>query len=76
MDIHAKRNRSELVIDVTAHEEGVVVRAALDGEPLPARGFHGPRKRESDLLAETIDAAGSDPIAAEVLAMAAKLVSG
>jgi len=74
VDIHARRNRSELVINVTAHEEGVVVRAALDGNPMPARGFHGPRKRESDLLAETIDAAGSDPIAAEVLAMTAKLV--
>lgn len=76
VDLHATRNASELAIDVTAYEEGVVVKAVLDGVEMPARRFFAPRKRESDLLAETIDAPGSDPIAAEALAMAAELVHG
>jgi glucose-6-phosphate dehydrogenase assembly protein OpcA len=75
VDIHATRSRSELAIDVTAYEEGVVVKASLDGDPMPERRFFAPRKRESDLLAETIDAAGRDPISAEVLAKAAELVA-
>lgn len=75
VDLHASRNKSELKIHVTAREEGVVVNASLDGRPMPARRFDAPRKRESDLLAETIDAAGRDRIAMEVLTMAATLVS-
>ena len=51
------------------------VNASLDGRPMPARRFDAPRKRESDLLAETIDAPGRDRIAMEVLTMAATLVS-
>ncbi len=74
VDLHATRNRSELEIHVTAYADGVVVRAALDGNAMPERHFHAPRKRESDLLAETIDAAGRDPISHEVLAAAAMLV--
>lgn len=76
VDLHATRNRSRLAIDVTAEAEGVVVKAALDDEPMPERRFLAPRKREADLLAETIDAAGRDPISGEVLAMAAELVAG
>ena len=76
VDLQASRNRSRLVIDVTAYAEGVVVKAALDDEPMPERRFMAPRKREADLLAETIDAAGRDRIAGEVLAMAAELVAG
>jgi glucose-6-phosphate dehydrogenase assembly protein OpcA len=75
VDLHATRNHQQLRVDVTAYEEGVIVRADLDGNAMPARQFHAPRKRESDLLAETIDAAGKDPIAAEVLAMAAELLA-
>jgi hypothetical protein len=74
--VHATRKGSELAIDVTAYQDGVVVKAALDGVEMPARRFFAPRKRESDLLAETIDAAGGDPIAAEALAKAAELVHG
>ena len=75
VDLHASRNKAELKIHVTAEEEGVVVKASLDGKSMPARRFHAPRKRESDLLAETIDAAGRDRIAMDVLTMAATLVS-
>jgi hypothetical protein len=60
---------------VTAYADGVVVRASLDGEAMPERRFRAPRKREADLLAETIETAGRDPITGEVLAMAARLVA-
>ena len=74
VEVHAKRNRAELSIGVTASAEGVVVQAAFDGNVMPERTFFAPRLRESDLLASTIDAAGRDPIAEEALAMAAELV--
>jgi hypothetical protein len=41
---------------------------------MPERRFLAPRKREADLLAETIESAGRDQISGEVLAMAARLV--
>lgn len=74
VDLHAKRNHSELTVDVTASADGVVVRATLDGEAIPERTFMAPRRREAELLAETIDAAGRDAISKAVLAMAAVLV--
>jgi hypothetical protein len=52
-----------------------MVQASLDGEPMPDRRFFAPRKREADLLADTIEAAGRDPLTAETLAMAAQLVA-
>ena len=60
VELHAKRGRSSCVVEVTAYAEGVVVRATLDGEAIPERMFIAPRRREADLLAETIDAAGRD----------------
>jgi glucose-6-phosphate dehydrogenase assembly protein OpcA len=74
VDLHAKRNRSELTVDVTAHADGVIVRATLDGQAIPERIFIAPRRAEAELLAETIDAAGRDAISTQVLAMAAVLV--
>ena len=62
------------MVEVTAHADGVVVRATLDGEAIPERFFMAPRRREAELLAETIDAAGRDAISTQVLAMAAVLV--
>jgi len=75
VQLHATRNRSQLWVEVTAYADGVVVQASLDREPLPERRFPAPRKREADLLAETIEAAGKDPIGADVLATAARLVA-
>ena len=72
--LHAKRSRSELTVDVTAHADGVIVGATLDGEAIPERIFVAPRRREAELLAETIDAAGREAISTAVLAMAAVLV--
>jgi hypothetical protein len=75
VQLHATRAGSQLWVEVTAFADGVVVAASLDSEPLPERRFLAPRKREADLLAETIEAAGKDPIGAEVLATAARLVA-
>ena len=75
VELHASRNRSDLAVEVTAYADGVVVQASLDGEPMPERRFLAPRKREADLLAETIETAGRDPIAADMLAAAARLVA-
>jgi glucose-6-phosphate dehydrogenase assembly protein OpcA len=75
VQLHATRARSQLWIEVTAYADGVVVQATLDGEAMPERRFLAPRKRESDLLAETIESAGRDQISGEVLAMAARLVA-
>jgi glucose-6-phosphate dehydrogenase assembly protein OpcA len=74
VELHATRNRAELSIGVTASADGVGVLASFDGTRMPERMFFAPRLRESDLLAMTIDAAGRDPIAGDVLAMAGELI--
>ncbi len=74
VDLRCERRRSVLEIDVTAMAEGVVVRATVDGEPMPERRFHAPRKREPDLLAQAIDEAGHDHVGAEALAQAAMIL--
>lgn len=74
VQLHATRAAAQLWVEVTAYAEGVVVQASLDGAPMPERRFLAPRKREADLLAETIETAGRDSITAEVLAMTARLV--
>jgi glucose-6-phosphate dehydrogenase assembly protein OpcA len=74
VELYARRGRSELVLEVTAYAEGVVVMASVDDERLPERRFFAPRRREADLLALTIDSPGEDRVADEVLAMTAKLL--
>jgi glucose-6-phosphate dehydrogenase assembly protein OpcA len=74
VELHATRNRSQLWVEVTAYQEGVVVHATLDSKVIPERRFLAPRRREADLLAETIDAAGRDRLTGEVLAMSARLL--
>jgi glucose-6-phosphate dehydrogenase assembly protein OpcA len=74
VQLHATRTGAQLWVEVTAQADGVVVQASLDGDAMPERRFLAPRKREADLLAETIETAGRDPLAAAVLTMAAKLV--
>ena len=51
-----------------------MVQASVDDERLPERRFFAPRRREADLLALTIDDAGRDRVAREILAMTARLV--
>ncbi len=74
VELYARRARSELVLEVTAYAEGVVVMASVDDQRLPERRFFAPRRREADLLAMTIDAAGGDHIGKQILEMTAKLV--
>jgi glucose-6-phosphate dehydrogenase assembly protein OpcA len=76
VDLRCERRASALEIDVTAEAEGVVVRAAVDGEAMPVRRFHAHRQRESDLLAQTLDEAGLDRVGAAALAAAAELADG
>ena len=75
VQLHATRAGSQLWVEVTAYAEGVVVQASLDGQPMAERRFLAPRKREADLLAETIESAGRDPISSAVIEMAARLVA-
>lgn len=75
VELHALRGHSQLWVEVTAYADGVVVHASLDADPLPERRFIAPRRREAELLAETIDTAGRDQLTAEVLAMSARLVA-
>lgn len=74
VELHATRGNSQLWIEVTAYAEGVIVHAELDGRALPERRFLAPRRREADLLAETIDTAGRDALTGEVLTMSAHLL--
>jgi hypothetical protein len=75
VELHASRLHSHLEVEVTAYADGVIVKAELDGVGMPERRFLAPRKREPDLLAEAIDAAGRDEISAEILAMTAHLLA-
>jgi hypothetical protein len=74
VELHAMRGRSQLWVEVTAYAEGVIVHASLDAAPMPERRFLAPRRREADLLAETIDTAGRDLLTGEVLTMSAHLL--
>lgn len=74
VELHAMRGHSQLWVEVTAYADGVVVQASLDSQSMRERRFLAPRRRESELLAETIDSAGRDEIAAEILAMTARLI--
>jgi glucose-6-phosphate dehydrogenase assembly protein OpcA len=75
VELHATRGRSQLWVEVTAYAEGVSVHASLDAKSMPERRFLAPRRREADLLAETIDTAGRDRLTGEVLTMSAHLLA-
>jgi len=73
VELTARRRSGELDIGVSAEAEAVIVRAALDGSSLPVRRFMAPRRTEVELLAETIESVGSDPVATAALVAAAEL---
>ncbi|TAJ99690.1 MAG: hypothetical protein EPO36_11585 [Chloroflexota bacterium] len=73
VELTARRRSVDLEIRVTAEAEAVIVRATLDGAELPARRFHAPRRTEVELLAETIESVGRDPVATAALVAAADL---
>jgi len=76
VELRCERRGSALEIDVTAMAEGVLVRAAVDGEAMPERSFHAHRLRESDLLAQTLDETGPDRVGLAALTTAAELAAG
>jgi glucose-6-phosphate dehydrogenase assembly protein OpcA len=75
VELIAHARGMDLRVDVTARAEGVTVRQLVNGASLPARDFLAARRNEADLLAETIESVGSERVAAETLAMAARLVA-
>jgi len=74
VELTARRRSGALDVAVTAEAEAVIVRASLDGVSLPERRFMAPRRTEVELLAETIESVGRDPVATAALRMAAELV--
>ncbi len=76
VELLAERRGSELRADVTAEQETVHVRVWVDGVEALDRLFHAPRRTESDLLAETIEASGRDPVAVDALRASAELIGG
>lgn len=73
VELTARRRAAELQVAVTAEAEAVIVRTALDGRPMPVRRFMAPRRTEVELLAETIESVGRDPLATAALLTAAEL---
>ncbi len=76
VEITAHRHHQALGIIVSAEAESVIVRSSLDSQTLPERRFMAPRRADVDLLAETIESVGRDPIAVAALRTAARLVGG
>jgi glucose-6-phosphate dehydrogenase assembly protein OpcA len=74
VELGARRRAAELEVKVTAEADGVIVRSTLDGAALPERRFMAPRRTEVELLAETIESVGRDPVATAALLSAARLV--
>jgi len=73
VELAARRHDETLGIVVSAEAEAVIVRTTLNGRELPARRFMAPRRTEVELLAETIDSVGRDPVAIAALRAAAEL---
>jgi glucose-6-phosphate dehydrogenase assembly protein OpcA len=76
VELLASRRGSELRADVTAEAENVHVHTFVDGVQYLDRTFKAPRRVETDLLAEAIEAGGRDLVAVGTLRMAATLAGG
>ncbi len=74
VELSARRRGAALEVVVSAEAEAVIVQASLDGKVLPIRRFMAPRRTEVELLAETIESVGVDPVAVAALLAAADLV--
>jgi Glucose-6-phosphate dehydrogenase subunit len=73
VEILAERRGSELRADVTAEAENVHVHAWLDGVEALDRTFKAPRRSDVDLLGETLEGNGRDPVSVGTIRMAAQL---
>ena len=76
IELLAEWRGSELRADVTAEQDAVHARVWQDGVHALERGFNAPRRMEIDLLAESIEAIGQDPVATGAPRMAAELAGG
>ena len=74
VELLAERRGRELRADVTAEAEIVRVRVWQDGVEALDRHFRAPRRNDTDLLAEAIEANSGDPIAAGALRSASALI--
>ncbi|MEO8468418.1 MAG: glucose-6-phosphate dehydrogenase assembly protein OpcA [Chloroflexota bacterium] len=74
VELAARRRGVHLEVVVSAEAESVMVHAALDGREMPVRRFMAPRRTEVELLAETVESVGADPVAVAALFAAADLV--
>ncbi|HET9346887.1 MAG TPA: glucose-6-phosphate dehydrogenase assembly protein OpcA [Candidatus Limnocylindrales bacterium] len=73
VELTAVMRGTELRADITAEQEAVHARVWRDGERILERGFNAPRRKDTDLLAEAIEAGGRDPVAVGAMAVAAQL---
>jgi glucose-6-phosphate dehydrogenase assembly protein OpcA len=74
VELLAERRGSELRTDVTAEADSVHCRVWQDGVEVLQRRFNAARRTDVELLAETIERTGRDPIAAETLRLAHALI--
>ena len=74
VELAARRRGAGLAVVVSAEAEAVIVHATLDGLAMPVRRFMAPRRTEVELLAETVESVGVDPVAVAALFAAADLV--
>jgi glucose-6-phosphate dehydrogenase assembly protein OpcA len=71
VELTAAIRRSQLRADITAEQDAVHARVFQNGERILERGFNAPRRNDLDLLAESIEAGGRDPVTVAALRMAA-----
>jgi glucose-6-phosphate dehydrogenase assembly protein OpcA len=74
VEILASRQSHRLRVEVTGQAEGITVRASVNGQPMPERRFLSHRRREGELLAETLEGVAADRISAAALAMAGAII--
>lgn len=75
VELLAERRGSELRADVTAEAETVHVRVWQDGVEATDRHFLAPRRGDTDLLAEAIEAGSRDRVTIDTLRAAAALIA-
>lgn len=74
VELAAEHHGLSLSVAVSAEAEGVIVRTSVNGHDLPIRRFMAPRRTEVDLLGESVESVGRDPVAVAALLTAAQLV--
>lgn len=75
VELLAERLGSELRTDVTAEAELVHVRVWQDGVEVLERRFNAPRRTDVDLLAETIETSGKDPVSTAAIRFAGHILA-